>query len=185
MDHIYSGGRKLTQFDPPAFECFSKLFELFKVNIFLGCLLLKRQVMWESGLGLVERTWWCVCLRGCGFKVNHNKINNYEFPLTLQGWKLQAVRLFGTGKNTAGQVKNLDTFPKERLKLWKLLSACLSRTGKNSTRQVDFFDTFPGERLKYFVISTPAKITLFHKLHAICFPMNKASFLTGYYFQKS
>ncbi len=50
--------------------------------------------------------------------------------LPIQGWKLQAVRLSGTGKNRAGQLKNLDTFPKERLKFWKLLSVCMSRTGK-------------------------------------------------------
>ena len=37
---------------------------------------------------------------------------NIEF----QGWKLQTVRLSGTGKNRGGQVKNLDTCPKERLK---------------------------------------------------------------------
>ncbi len=73
----------------------------------------------------------------------------------LQGWKLQAVRLSGTGKNRAGQVKILDTCPKERLKFWTLLSVCMSRTGKNSAGQVNFFDTFPKERLKYFVISTP------------------------------
>ena len=73
-----------------------------------------------------------------------------------QGWKLQAVRLSGTGKNRAGQVEILGTFPKERLKLWILLSVYLSRTGKNSARQVDFFDTFPKERLNSFVISTPA-----------------------------
>ncbi len=36
-----------------------------------------------------------------------------------QGWKLQTVCLSGTGKNGAGQVKILDAFPKERLKLWK------------------------------------------------------------------
>ena len=73
----------------------------------------------------------------------------------MQGWKLQAVRLSGIGKNRAGRVKILDTFPKERLKFWKLLSVCMSRTGKNSARQVNVFDTFPKERLKCFVISIP------------------------------
>ncbi len=68
------------------------------------------------------------------------------------------VRLSGTGKNRAGQVKNLDTFPKERLKYWKSLSVCMSRTGKNSAGQVNIFDTFPKERLKYFVISTPGQV---------------------------
>ena len=71
-----------------------------------------------------------------------------------QGWKLQTVRLSGTGKNGAEQVKILGTFPKERLKLWQLLSAYLSRTCKNSAGLVDLFDTFPKERLNYFVIST-------------------------------
>ena len=74
----------------------------------------------------------------------------------MQGWKLQAVRLSGTGKNEAGQVKVLDTFPRERLKLWESLSVCMSRTGKNSAGQVNVFHTFPKKRLKYFVISTPA-----------------------------
>ncbi len=68
----------------------------------------------------------------------------------FQNWKLQTVRLSGTGKNGAGHVKILDTFPKERLKLWKLLSAYMSRTGKNSAGQVDVFDTFPKERLNIF-----------------------------------
>ncbi len=76
----------------------------------------------------------------------------------MQGWKLQTVRLSGTGKNTAGQVKILDTCPKEMLKFWTLLSVCMSRTGKNSAGQVNFFDTFPKERLKYFVISTPVGV---------------------------
>ena len=76
----------------------------------------------------------------------------------LQGWKLQAVGLFGTGKNRAGQVKILDTFPKKRLKFWKLLSVCMPRTGKNSAGQVVVFDTFPKERQKYFVISTPVLV---------------------------
>ncbi len=73
-----------------------------------------------------------------------------DINILQQGWKLQAVRLSGTGKNRTGQVKILDTFPKERLKFWKLPSVCLSRTGKNRAGQVDF----PKERLKYFVIST-------------------------------
>ncbi len=77
--------------------------------------------------------------------------------LVKQGWKLQTVRLSGTGKNGAGQVKKFGTFPKERLKLWNILSAYLSRTCKNSAVRVDLFDTFPKERLNYFVISTPVK----------------------------
>ena len=81
-------------------------------------------------------------------------LNGYDFKYVIyQGWKLQTVRLSGTGKNRAGQVKILDTFPKERLKYWILLSACLSRAGKNSAGQVDLFDTFPKERQTYFVIS--------------------------------
>ena len=72
-----------------------------------------------------------------------------------QGWKLQADHLSGTGKNRAGQVKILDTFPKERLKFLKSLTVCMSRAGKNSAGQVNVFNTFPEERLKYFVISNP------------------------------
>ncbi len=63
-----------------------------------------------------------------------------------QGWKLQTVCLSGIGKNGARQVKILDTFPEERLKLWKLLFAFLLRTlrtAKNSAGQVDLFNTFP------------------------------------------
>ena len=56
------------------------------------------------------------------------------------GWKLQGVRLSGTGNNRAGQGKILDG------------------QAKNSAGQVNFFATFPKERLKYFVISTPAFI---------------------------
>ena len=85
------------------------------------------------------------------FNIMHGQLYIYIH----QGWKLQAVRLSGTGKNRTGQVKILDTFPKERLKFWKLLSVFMSRTGKNSAGQVNVFDTFPKERLKYFVISTP------------------------------
>ncbi len=73
----------------------------------------------------------------------------------IEGWKLQTVCLPGTGKNGARQVKILDTFREERLKLWKLLSAYLLGTDKNSAGQVDIFDTFPKERLNYFAISTP------------------------------
>ena len=43
--------------------------------------------------------------------------------IVTQGWKLQTVRLSGTGKNRARQAKILDTFPKERL---KILNNCLS-----------------------------------------------------------
>ena len=79
-----------------------------------------------------------------------------NFGTPHQGWKLQTVHLSGTGKNGAGQVKILDTFRKERLKLWKLIFVYLLRTGKNSAGQADVFDTLPKERLNYFVISTPA-----------------------------
>ena len=78
----------------------------------------------------------------------------YTYHTLKQGWKLQTVRLSGTGKNGAGQVKILDTFPKDRLKFWKLPTAYLSGTGKNSAGQVILFDTFP--IMNYFVISTPA-----------------------------
>ena len=87
--------------------------------------------------------------------------DNRPYSFTCpQGWKLQTVRLSGTGKNRAGQAKKIFTFPKERRKFFKLLSICLSRTGKNRAGQVDFLDTCPKERLKYFVISTPGP-TLF------------------------
>ncbi len=73
----------------------------------------------------------------------------------MQGWKLQTVCLSGAGQKRGGQVKILDTFPKERLKFRKFLSACMSGTGRNSAGHVDIFGTFPKERLNYFVISTP------------------------------
>ncbi len=56
-----------------------------------------------------------------------------------QGWKLQTVRLSGTGKNGAGQVKNLDTFLEERLKWWKLLNTYSLSTDKNCAGQVAEF----------------------------------------------
>ena len=72
-----------------------------------------------------------------------------------QGWKLQTVRLSGTGKNGGGQVKNLDNCPKERLKFWHILYICCRGQAKNSAGQVDPWDACPKDRLNYFVISTP------------------------------
>ncbi len=51
----------------------------------------------------------------------------------MQGWKLQAVRLSGTGKNIGGQVKLLDTFPKERLKYYNSWTICCPGQAKIDT----------------------------------------------------
>ncbi len=91
----------------------------------------------------------------------------------VQGWKLQAVPLSGTGKNRAGQVKILDNFPKERLKLWKLLSVCLSRTGNSRAGQVYFFNTFRKERLKHFVISIPDLWARSRRVNARAFSLRR------------
>ena len=82
----------------------------------------------------------------------------YRAPKLQKDYRDGNVRLSGTGKNRAGQVKIFDSIPKERLKFWKLLSACLSGTGKYSAGQVDLFDK---ERLNYFVISTPGLLSIY------------------------
>ncbi len=59
-----------------------------------------------------------------------------------QGWKSPTVP---TGKNRAGQVKVLYSFPKERLKFWKLLSVCMPWTGENNVGQVIVLILFRGK----------------------------------------
>ena len=79
-----------------------------------------------------------VCLLPCDvvctfcvmFSYSSERYAWHEWGISLRGWKLQTVCLSGTGKNKGGQVKILDTFPKERLKFWKSFSICLFRQAK-------------------------------------------------------
>ena len=71
--------------------------------------------------------------------------------------------LSGVGKITAGQIKILDNFPKEKAEILEIriysLSSCSGQAKIVQDwlldKQVNVFDTFSKQRLNYFEISIP------------------------------